>query len=54
MTNIIYKIFTKMMLDALHFGTLVPTHISVMAVGVSPIRGLPADYPISIFFNYHD
>lgn len=39
-----------MMVDALHFGTLVPTHISVMAVEVSPIRGLPADFPISIFF----
>ena len=39
------------MLDALHFGALAPTHISVMVVEVSPVRGLPADYPISIFFS---
>lgn len=40
-----------MMLDALHFGTLAPTHISVMVVEVSPVRGLPADFPISIFLQ---
>ena len=48
------QIIYKTMLDVLHFETLVPTHISVMVVEVSPIWGLPADFPISIFFNYHD
>ena len=40
----------KIILDALHFGALAPTPIPGMVVEVSPIRGLPADFPISIFF----
>ena len=43
-----------MTLDVLHFGTLIPTHISVMVVELFPIRDLAADFPISIFFYYHD